>query len=341
MKLRAIALNNVRRFTAPARLDGIGDGLNVLCEPNERGKSTLFDALQALFFAPHGSRAQEVKALQPHAGGAPEVSVDVETPEGRFTLAKRWLSKPAATVHRDGRLVAQADAAEAWIADLLGGGDGSPAGLVWVRQGMTGFAGGSRKDQEAALAARRDLMSSVGHEVEAMTGGRRMDAALARARSELGELVTPTGRPRVGGPLKAAQDRVAAATERRDALDATAHALHDALDTRRRLRRDLAEIEAPDAAETRRRRLAEATAAHAAAQRHAEAVEAEARKVEAARLTLVGAQGKLETLRATLAEQRGAAQEAAGAEEAATRAAADRESARVAMGTAEAALDAA
>jgi predicted ATP-dependent endonuclease of OLD family len=91
MRIRTITLNNVRRFTDPARVAGIGDGLNVLCEPNEQGKSTLFDAIQALFFKPHGSRDREVTSLRPHAGGAPEVTVDIETEDGRFTIKKRWL----------------------------------------------------------------------------------------------------------------------------------------------------------------------------------------------------------------------------------------------------------
>ena len=111
MKLRAISLNNVRRFTSETRIEGIGDGLNVLCEPNEFGKSTLFDAVQALFFKPHGSRDKEVMALQPHSGGAPEVTVEVEMADGHFIVSKRWLSKPAATVTHGGRLIAQADAA--------------------------------------------------------------------------------------------------------------------------------------------------------------------------------------------------------------------------------------
>lgn len=71
MKLRSIALNNVRRFAMHSRIEGIGDGLNLLCEPNEHGKSTVFDAVHALFFLPHGSQTREVKALRPHAGGAP------------------------------------------------------------------------------------------------------------------------------------------------------------------------------------------------------------------------------------------------------------------------------
>ncbi|MFP4328273.1 MAG: AAA family ATPase, partial [Paracoccaceae bacterium] len=197
MKLLSVTLEDVRRFTAPVEVRGIEAGLNVLSAPNERGKSTFFDAVQALFFAPHRSATREIKALRPHAGGAPCVSAEIETPEGRFTLTKRWLSRPEARVERNGTLLAKADAAEAWIGRLLGGQDGGPSGLLWVRQGLTGLdepaEGKARK--EAALKARRDLLSSVTCEVEAMTGGRRMDDALARCRAELGAHPTATGKP--------------------------------------------------------------------------------------------------------------------------------------------------
>lgn len=304
MKIRSITLNNVRRFTEPARVAGIGDGLNVLCEPNEHGKSTLFDAMQALFFKPHGSRDKDVVSLRPHAGGAPEVTVEVETEDGLFSVAKRWFQKPAATVHRNGNLIAQSDAAEAWIVDLLGGDAGGPSGLIWVRQGMTRLTGGSKKEQDAALEARRDLMTSVGEEVEAMTGGRRMDLALARCREELTSYATTTGRPKTNGPWKDAQDQVDALTSRRDTLAATAQELHEALADRTRARRDLREWEAPEAAEDRRSRLEAARASHAAAERHAEEVEAEARKVNMARLTAEGAESRLDTFRTSLAERK-------------------------------------
>lgn len=304
MKLRAITLNNVRRFTSPVRIGEIGDGLNLLCEPNEHGKSTLFDAIQALFFTAHGSRAKEARALQPHAGGAPEVEVEIETAEGRFVVSKQWLSKPSARILQNGRLIAQADEAEAWIADRLGGGDGGPAGLIWVRQGATGLTDGSRGEQDAALEARRDLMSSVAGEVEAMTGGRRMDAALARCREELATYATSTGRPRTGGPWKAAEERVIALASRRDELEATTATLREALAERKRCRRALSEIEEPEAAAQRKERLETALAVYRAAERHAEALDVERRKVDAARLALKGAQDRLETFRLAEAERR-------------------------------------
>jgi len=339
MKIRSITLDNVRRFTDPVRVGEIGDGLNVLSEPNEQGKSTLFDAIQALFFKPHGSRDKEVTALRPHAGGAPQVTIEIEADGRRFTVMKRWLQKPAATVHRDGTLIAQADAAEAWIADLLGGDAGGPSGLIWVRQGMTDLTGGSTKEQKAALDARRDLMSSVGEEVEAMTGGRRMDSALARCREELAAYATKTGRPYANGPWKTALDRVDTLTEQRDALAATADDLHGALAERKRARRDLRELEDPAAAEGRRKKLEAARAAHAAAERHAEELDAEARKLDMARLTAENARARLDGFREALKEETDATKAAAAAEMAAGEKKESLETARAAKEAAERDLD--
>ncbi len=308
MKIRCITLNNVRRFIKTTCVEDIGDGLNVLSEPNEFGKSTLFDAVQALFFKPHGSRDKEVSSLRPHAGGAPEVTVDIETEEGRYSVFKRWLQKPVASVHQNGVLIAQADEAEAWISDTLGGDAGGPSGLIWVRQGTTDLTGGSKKEQDAALEARRDLMTSVGDEVEAMTGGRRMDAALARCREELGVYVTGTGRPKTSGPWKEAQEQVDMLSAQHETLDETARDLHEALAERKRARRDLRELELPEAAEERRVKLELARKAHTAAEQHAEKVEAEARKVEMARLTANGARSRLDSFRETLKERKDAAE---------------------------------
>lgn len=338
MKIRAITLSNVRRFTYPVQVDGIGDGLNVLCEPNEFGKSTLFDALQAVFFKPHGSRDKDIVALRPHAGGAPEVSVEVETGDGLFTVTKRWLQKPVATVHKANALVAQSDAAEAWISDLLGGDAGGPSGLIWVRQGMTGLTGNSKKEEAAALEARRDLMTSVGEEVEAMTGGRRMDMALARCREELALYATSSGRPKTNGPWKDAQDAVATLTEERDGLANTARELHDALAERKRARRELADWEDPQATEDRRARLEAARATHQAAERHAEAVATAARKAEMARLNAENLRARLDACRAARVEQAEVAALLAQAETKAKEALAGLDAARTERDRAEAVL---
>lgn len=297
MKLRAITLKDVRRFTDTVRIDGIDDGVNVLSAPNEFGKSTVFDALRAIFFVPYSSRGKEIVQLRPHAGGAPEVSVEIETQDGIFRVSKRWFSKPEARVTRAGVLIAQADEAEGWIARLISGSGGGPSGLLWVRQGLTSLADGSNKEQQAALDARRDLLSTVTGEVEAMTGGRRMDAALARCGDELGAYATGTGRPRAGGAWAEAVQEVDALTTERDALAKRVEILQTALADRSQLRRELAEIEAPETVADRRARLEAATASHAAAQAHAEQLNAAVQALQAANIAADRARRDLAALR--------------------------------------------
>ena len=336
MKLRALRLENVRRFDRPVRIDGIGDGLNLLCAPNEHGKSTLFDALHALFYARHASRAQEVQALRPHGGGAPEIRAEIESEAaGPVTLVKRWFARPEARVERAGQVIARADEAEAFIAGLVGGAEGGPAGLLWVRQGLHGLEDGAGKAREAALAARRDLLSSVAGEVDAMTGGRRMDAALARCRAELAELVTP-GRAQPKGAYKAAADEAAALAGRADSLRETARALSEALDARRDARKELAGLEDPEAVEARRARLAEAEAAHEAARKHADRLEAATRARDLARLEARQAAER----RAALREARTARETARKLSEEAEAALGQAEAARAAAAEADAAAEA-
>lgn len=276
MKLRAIEITNLRRFAGQrAVLAGLGDGITVLSEPNEFGKSTFFDALHALFFERHRSTRAPVKALQPHSGGAPEVAVEIELPEGRFRLSKRWLSRPQARVtDAAGRIVAQEDEAEAWIDRLMGGDLAGPSGLLWVRQGMLGLepegAGAEdRRDRERGLSTRRDLLSSVAGEIEAMTGGRRMDGVLARVAAELARLATATGKPKAGGDWAQALDEAAALAAQEGGLRPRAERLTGDLARRAEVQRRLARLADPAEAAARTRALTEAQTAFDAAQAHA------------------------------------------------------------------------
>ena len=271
MKLRAIRIENVRRFVGPVEIAGIGDGLNILSTPNERGKSTMFDALHAVFFKDRKSWDKEIRSLVPHAGGDPSVAVEIELADGIYRIEKRWNSRRRgdARITTAGRLVKQADDAEAWIAEVLKSPkDGGPAGLLWVRQGLTGLDNG-----DTAHLARRDLLTSVAGEVEAMTGGRRMDAARDRCREELERYLTPKRRVKSDGPLKRKEDEVAALQANRVELAAKSEQLRDELKQRRDLRQELGRLEDPEEEAKRKSRLADAKAAHAEASRHAEALE--------------------------------------------------------------------
>jgi len=279
MKIRALELTNLRRFAGQrARIAGIGDGISVLCEPNEFGKSTFFDALHALFFQPHRSRNAPVKALQPHTGGAPEAALEIALPEGRFRLEKRWLSRPTARVlDGSGRLIAQEDEAEAWLDRLMGKGLAGPSGLLWVRQGVPGLeaegnTAAEKSERERALSARRDLLSSVAGEIEMMTGGRRMDQVSARVGEELARLATPTLKPRAGGEWARALDEVAALSTQRAALEEKAARLSADLRRRAALLDQLRNLADPEAKARDAAALEEAKRLHEAARSHAEKI---------------------------------------------------------------------
>ena len=79
MKLRALELEQFRKFDRALWIAGMADGLNLIVGPNEMGKSTVFAALQAVLFERHRSQAQTVRSFQPagHEGavaaGRPEL----------------------------------------------------------------------------------------------------------------------------------------------------------------------------------------------------------------------------------------------------------------------------
>ncbi|MFK8251929.1 AAA family ATPase [Ancylobacter terrae] len=277
MKLLALRLFNVKRFAGRGvAIEGIGDGVNVLCAANEFGKSTSFEALHALFFQPHASTAGDVRNLRPYSGGNPLVEVDLATPAGTFRITKQFYGRGAARVVdlARGQIVAQADEAEAFIAELVGGGTAGPAGLLWVRQGATGIEKRSKSEEEGETKVRTSLLQSVQGEVEAVTGGRRMSQIMAAVDEALARLVTATGRPKAGERYAAAIDERDALQQRESRLGAEVRSLREALDTRSAAARRLAELDRPEDRHQRRHAIEAAQAAFDAARSRAEALRA-------------------------------------------------------------------
>lgn len=300
MRIRSIRLENVRRFVDPVEIADIGDGLNVLTAPNERGKSTFFDALHALFFKDRKSWDKEIRSLVPYAGGDPQVMVDIELPDGMFRISKRWNRgrRGEVRITSSDQLIKQADDAEAWIADTLKSPkDGGPAGLLWVRQGQSNLRDGADTQR-----ARRDLMTSVAGEVEAMTGGRRMDTVREECRKALDRYLTATGRVKSNSPLKRAENDAAALEDERQELERKCNNLRLELDRRKDLRSELADLDDPEQEAARRQRLAKAKAAHDEANRHHEELERASERERAKRADQDRAAGKLDTLEENIAE---------------------------------------
>ncbi len=256
MKLRSLTLENIRRFAGKtARLDGIGDGITVVSEANEFGKTTFFDALHALFFEKYSSSGKTIKSMQPPSGGGLRIAAEFEHDGALYRLEKRFLSKKGAALF-DGatnRLIAQDGEAEAWVTRLLGEGDGGPAGLLWVRQGVLGLEAenASQGERKKLADARRDLMSSVMGEIDAVTGGRRMDRIRKDCETDLRAITTPTGRPT--GGWKQALDEQAALQDELETLTGQCSVLQSTLRERAQVEAELFRLNDPDA----RKRLAD------------------------------------------------------------------------------------
>ena len=121
MKLRNLSVNQLKRFTVPTQLGELSDGLNLVVGPNELGKSTLLDALRAVLFERHGSRAQPIVALQnDRSGAAPVVELVFEVSGGEYTLTKRFVKSPFARLQCPDGTLLEADAAEKRVAQPSG-----------------------------------------------------------------------------------------------------------------------------------------------------------------------------------------------------------------------------
>ncbi|MFZ1467352.1 MAG: chromosome segregation protein SMC [Paracoccaceae bacterium] len=301
MKLLALHLTNVRKFTGKrASITGIGDGITVVSEANEFGKSTFFDAIHALFFEKYSATSKPVKSLQPYAGGGVEVAADIATDQGSFRLEKRFLARKSAKVIRlnDNVTIAQDDEAERWIATLLGSGSEGPAGLLWVRQGLLGLEPEGKTEKTQAMDARRDILSSVAGEIDAMTGGRRMDRVMRAVADALAALATKTGRKT--GVWKQAADEVEALEADLATVSAQVATLDTALIARKAAEAAFQRLNNADANSRRDAALKAAKAAMDTARAHAGLVTAGRQDRDLAALKAKAAQADLDAFLAAL-----------------------------------------
>ena len=279
MKIRSLAVNQFKKFTSPTRLDGVEDGLNVVVGPNELGKSTLLDALRAVLFEKHSSKAQPIMALQNDRNqAAPVVELAIELDDGLYQITKRFIKKPYARLScPDGRTL-EGDTAEDTLRELLDFHEPGKTGakpetlgmwnVLWVQQGQS-FGALDLPD-----SARSSLHSALESEVGTVLGGRRGRALPMAIENQLGELVTSTNnRPR--GAYKELIDRVDTLRRdlgdlraRREELTQTLVDLEDAEETLKALSagdRDQADRKELDEARQRHSQLAELEARIAAA----------------------------------------------------------------------------
>jgi DNA repair exonuclease SbcCD ATPase subunit len=308
MKLRALEIEQFRKFDRPIRIAGMDDGLNLVLGPNEMGKSTLFTALQAILFERHRSQAQTVKSFQPagHEGASPRIALQFELDAQPYRIEKRFLRRPSAELTLpDGRHL-HGEAAEEALEALLGGGRNAPQergvwSLIWVGQGQS-FA-----LPKIGSGARAALQSVLDAEVGEILAGDHGGALIARLDEAMHELVYKTGRPR--GQYKEADEarralelEIADLEARHDELERDLNDLENVRVEYDRLRaeqrtgcaeQDLTELAVRrDRLKVRQAELREAEAALAAVRHDLGGIEAELAHRRAAREALAAGAGE-------------------------------------------------
>lgn len=225
MIIKGVEVAGIGRFRASTRLAGFGPGVNVLAAPNEAGKSTLYRAVRACFFERHTAAHDGVRRLASSDAALPaQVRVAFSHGGRDYEIEKSFLRGAHASLRRDGAEIAQKSTADEMLWELLGLKPGSGRlkdeaafGLLWVGQRR------SFDLDDMSAGAAHVFSAIVSAEVGGLVGGDRARSVLARVRAELRAHLTEGGKPRVGGPLKAAQDL-------RDDLREQETALKDRLD---------------------------------------------------------------------------------------------------------------
>ncbi|WP_215767261.1 AAA family ATPase [Gluconobacter cerinus] len=234
--IRRISVENFRKFRTPVVIEGLTDGLNVVIEPNEAGKSTLLDALRAAFFVRFNTRNQLAQSFAPHGDAVgPEVKVAFEVDGAPWSVTKHFLRSASVEVSGpQGR--AQGEEAEARLNALLGsvrdtsrGGDVATygaLGLLWVAQAE------ALSVTAPGQIVRDTITSTLEAEVGSIIGGAAYRRVRDRVEAQYELYWTPTGQKR---------GRQTDAHERLEAAEAAAREAADRLAT---LERSFLDVEA-------------------------------------------------------------------------------------------------
>ena len=272
LRIRRIALSNFRKYRDPFVLDGLTDGLNVIIEPNETGKSTLLEAMRAAFFIRHNTANRLARSYAPYGEAvAPQIEIGFEAKGEAWEVSKRFLKSASVEVRGPtGR--AQGEDAEAQLQALLGarrdtsqGGDAAAhgaLGLLWVGQAQ------ALEVTAPGEIVRDSVRATLEAEVGTIMGGAAYQRVRPRIDSQFAEYWTNSGRPT--GRQTAARDEheaaQRAASEAATRLAALEQGFSDLEAARARLKvldRDLADT---TDAEQRRALVGQLDVARSAAQ---------------------------------------------------------------------------
>jgi DNA repair exonuclease SbcCD ATPase subunit len=254
MRIRSVSVENFGTIKA---LDiEFGDGLTLICGPNESGKTTLGRAMWFALTRRATSQAEKIREIEPNTGGTPSVEIELERKDGVYTLEKNFAGQSGSTtlsIDREGILdTYNGEEADEKIRELLGFGEfsGLPPTpnhtgfwpVTWVRQGESGSDPGEKLTEQGNEATVSKVLAEVGGEVLAGADGEDL---IDEAREEYERFFTPKGnkRTRSGAPLHEAEKRLEEAEEERDRLEKKQHEYEQNLEDFNRLKEQIEELE--------------------------------------------------------------------------------------------------
>ncbi|WNC94187.1 AAA family ATPase [Paraburkholderia sp. FT54] len=220
MKLQSIAIQEFKQFTGKLVVDDLQPGLNLFVGPNEAGKSTIAEAVRAVFLERY--KASHLKDLLPwgKASGQPSVEVSFDLDGTACRLSKQFVTRQRCEL-KIGQSVFGEDEAEDKLADLLGfsrpargplkAENAGVPGLLWVQQGGTQEV---RDSTGHAAQYLRDALSQL-------SGGRESageDALIAAVQRELRQLLTARTQKSTG-PLAEAEQTLVRLTDERNEFE--------------------------------------------------------------------------------------------------------------------------
>ncbi len=263
MKILSLSVSGAGRFDRRVSVTGFGDGVNVLCESNEAGKSTLFKALRTCLFERHSSNTQDLRDLASEGLSLPVVvRLGFEHGGKTYEIEKSFLKQRRASFREGGREIATNQEADEALWEVLGVAPGSGRtvdqaqfGLLWVSQGK------SFEQPALSGAATGALAAAVQAEVGALVGGERARLLLGELRRDIGEFVTESaGKPKAGGPLAQALNESAVLSGAIGEAERKLAAMEAQIERLGQLRRERAETADPEAIREDEARLAAAEA---------------------------------------------------------------------------------
>lgn len=259
MILRRVSLHPFAGFAR--RIIELEPGMNVIRGPNDRGKSTLFRAIEAALFLPVRLKAstiegRELGRILPIGGDHARVGLEFEANGRSYQLEKTWGAEPAVSLQLpDGARLTTAERVEQELRAILPVPPGSFRSVLLVSQGSL-----DRTVRE--LAENHESLHTLGDALRlavSRTDGVSVDRVQALLRGRLEEVFLnwdPDARaPRKNRGIENPWDRQGS--------------LLRAFYARERLRRKLAETQALEAdLGEKTRRLSESLARQAELRRH-------------------------------------------------------------------------